>query len=194
MQPERSHRLSEILRALSHVEAEVDAFFGSLAEDEFMLRIGDAWTPAEHLAHLNTSVSAVAHGTSASPWLLRFRFGRSRAPSRSYEAMRQIYRARLAQGAGATGPYVPSRQDMPSGTVAAHRAEILARWRRVNARLREALEGWSERKLDRIRLPHPLLGKLTVREMLFFTLYHNQHHIEAAKRRLPRFSSGTPTT
>jgi hypothetical protein len=40
---------------------------------------------------------------------------------------------------------------------------------------------WSEDDLDNHRLPHPLLGKLTVREMLFFTLYHIQHHmIEAA--------------
>jgi hypothetical protein len=53
--------------------------------------------------------------------------------------------------------------------------------------------GWSERQLDRIRLPHPVLGKLSVREMLFFTLYHNQHHIEAVKRRLTRFSGGAPT-
>jgi len=50
---------------------------------------------------------------------------------------------------------------------------------------------WSELQMDRIRLPHPVLGKLSVREMLFFTLYHNQHHLDAAKRRLPRFGGGT---
>lgn len=42
---------------------------------------------------------------------------------------------------------------------------------------------------ERIRLPHPLFGKLTTREMLFCALYHNQHHVEAAKRRLPRFGA-----
>ncbi len=40
------------------------------------------------------------------------------------------------------------------------------------------IPGWSEAALDRYRLPHPLLGKLTVREMLFFTLYHNAHHLD----------------
>jgi hypothetical protein len=25
-------------------------------------------------------------------------------------------------------------------------------------------------------LPHPLLGKLTIREMLYFTVYHGEHH------------------
>jgi hypothetical protein len=64
------------------------------------------------------------------------------------------------------------------------RAEILARWDRANARLRGALEGWTEPQLNRIRMPHPLLGCLTTREMLHFTLYHNQHHVAAVQRRL----------
>ncbi len=192
MQPERPYTRAEILQALSSVEDEVASFFASLSEDEFVLRIEDAWTPAEHLVHLNTSVNAVARGISLSPWLLRVRFGRARVPSRSYEEMRESYRARLAEGGGATGPYVPPREETAAGAVTARRAEILARWQRVNARLRAALEGWSERNLERIRLPHPLLGKLTVREMLFFTLYHNQHHIVAVKRRVPRFRGGIP--
>ena len=44
-------------------------------------------------------------------------------------------------------------------------------------RLHGAITRWGERALDRFRLPHPALGQLTVREMLFFTLYHNLHHV-----------------
>ena len=36
--------------------------------------------------------------------------------------------------------------------------------------------------LDAVLLPHPLLGKLTVREMLFFTVYHVQHHRALVER------------
>jgi hypothetical protein len=46
-----------------------------------------------------------------------------------------------------------------------------------------AVERWPERALDRYRLPHPLMGKLTVREMLLFTLVHNIHHVRVAERR-----------
>jgi hypothetical protein len=42
----------------------------------------------------------------------------------------------------------------------------------------------SQSALDRWRLPHPLLGRLTVREMLFFTLCHNRHHLEGVRRKL----------
>jgi hypothetical protein len=30
--------------------------------------------------------------------------------------------------------------------------------------------------LDEYLLPHPLIGKLTIREILYFTIYHNLRH------------------
>lgn len=190
MQTQNPQSRAEILDALSRVEAEVATFFGGLSDDELLLRVGDAWNPAEHLAHLCTSVSAVARGLGMRKWLLRIRFGRARAPSRSYGELREFYRARLAAGGGATGPYVPPREDGDAGE---RRQALLARWGRVNARLRDAVASWNERNLDRILLPHPLLGKLTSRELLFFTLFHDLHHVDAARRRLPRFGARPET-
>ena len=45
--------------------------------------------------------------------------------------------------------------------------------------LLEQVEAWSESDLDTYVLPHPLLENLTSREMLFFTLCHNQRHMTA---------------
>jgi hypothetical protein len=192
MNPEAPHRRDEIMQALESVERRVGAFFESLTDDEFVLRAGAAWTPAQHLAHLNTSVSAVARGLALPRWLLRLRFGRGRAPSRSYAEMRQHYQVQLARGGAASGKFLPVREEVASGQIGGYRTALLARWARVNTRLRTALADWSEGELDQIRLPHPLLGKLTTREMLFFTLYHNQHHIDSAARRLPRFGASVP--
>lgn len=164
---------------LIDAERDVAAFFDSLSDDEWDLRVGEAWTPAEHLDHLNIAVSAVARGFSMSRLVLRVRFGRARRPSRSFDALRDDYRTLLAAGAGASGRFVPTR--------AQSHADLLARWQRVNTRLRDALNTWTERDLDRLQLPHPILGKLTAREMVFFTIYHAGHHIVAAKSRLPRF-------
>ena len=49
----------------------------------------------------------------------------------------------------------------------------------IGEKYTERLGNWSEKDLDKYKLPHPLLGKLTVREMLFFTIYHNEHHLKA---------------
>lgn len=174
--------------SISAEERDVAEFFRSLSPDEFVLRVGDAWTPAEHLQHLNIAVSAVARGLSISPWILGLRFGRARRPSRSFAEVRDDYRDRLARGGRARGRFVPPREDLSPEHTTARQAELLARWQRVNSRLTASLERWSDRNLDRIRLPHPILGKITAREMVFFTIYHGHHHLAAAKKRLPRFS------
>ena len=177
-----------LLASLSSEERDVAEFFRSLSPDEFVFRIGDAWTPAEHLQHLSIAVSAVARGLAISPWILRLRFGRARQPSRSFVGLRDDYRARLAQGGRASGRFVPPRETLSPEQATSRQAQLLARWHRVNSRLVGSLERWSDGNLDRIRLPHPILGKITTREMLFFTIYHGHHHIAAAKSRLPRFS------
>lgn len=187
MRTENPYSKSEIVRGLTEVEAEVESFFSALSEEEFVMRVDEGWTPAEHLQHLNIGANAVGRGLTTSKLLLRLRFGSGRNQSRSYGEIRRVYREELAQGRQASGRFVPVRIDLPTD-VTRLRFETISRWGRVNSRLRAALEQWGEQELDRLRMPHPALGKITVREMLFFTLYHSQHHIEAAKRRLPRFA------
>ena len=175
--------------ALRASEADVADFFGSLTPHELVLRVESAWTAAEQLAHLNTVVSAVGKGFAAPRLFLRIRYGRSRSSRRSDTEVRDDYRAILAQGGRAAGPFVPARQDLAPAQIEAHLQSLLARWGRVNGRLRKALEPWNEMDLDTIRMPHPLLGKITAREMIYFALYHSEHHVAATKKRLPRFAA-----
>lgn len=178
-----------LVRALTQTEAEVAAFFGAIAPEEFVAHPGAAWSPAEHLDHLNIAVSATARGFSMSRLLLRVRFGSSRRPARTFEQLREDYLARLGAGAGATGRFVPAREPADPAPVETQR-RLLARWQRVNERLRNALATWTERDLDRLRFPHPILGRIPARELIFFTIHHGPHHIAAARRRLPHGGPG----
>lgn len=180
--PPRIEALTDDLRA---AEADVAAFFGGLSIENLTLRAGDAWTAAEHLAHLNTAVSAVARGLAMPRWILRIRFGRNRKSRRTYQQLVDDYRGRLAGGGMASGEFIPAREDGPTENATRRRHELLSRWERVNTRLRNALKQWNESDLDRIRLPHPLLGTISAREMVYFTMYHNRHHIISASVRLP---------
>ena len=177
----------ELVQALEVVERDVASFMGALDDHEFVTGIDGAWSPAEHLAHLNIAVNAVARGLSLPRLLVRLRFGRSRRESRSFRELRDDYRARLAAGGKASGPFIPVPPE-PSREPAAARQELLARWARVNQRLRRGLLDWSEADLDGLQMPHPILGKITVREMVFFTIYHGGHHVAAARSRLSRFT------
>lgn len=179
---------AELTQSLRESEEAVARFFGSLSSNEFVTSEGQAWSPAQHVDHLNIAVGATARGLSIPPWILGLRFGRARRPSRTFDQLRADYLTLLGGGAGAPGRFVPTFQ---SGAASPNdvQSSLLGRWGRVNERLRNALGPWSEKRLDHVLLPHPLLGKITARELLYFTIYHGPHHVAAAKRRLPRFAA-----
>ncbi len=163
-----------IAASLKALEAETADRFGELSDEEFLAPQGSHWSPAGHLRHLAKSVRAVARGMRLPAVALLF-FGLARGRSRSYEEIREAYGEALAAG-GKAGRFAPGGGERD-------RDSVISEWLSSNRQLTDALAEWSEKALDRYRLPHPLLGKLTVREMLFFTIHHNAHH---ARRVLER--------
>ena len=173
----------QIRDALIDQEEEIAEYLGGLSIEEFFADQGRHWSPAGHMRHLNKSVRAVANGVRQTRIAL-MAFGRARGGSRSYADVVDTYRAALDAG-GKAGKFGPSDRasDLPPDE---WRLQIMDHWRDSNEQLRTALEGWSEKALDRYRLPHPLIGKLTLRELLFWTLYHNAHHARRIAERLER--------
>jgi hypothetical protein len=176
------HTGPEIVAALHHHQAEAAPFFAALPLDVFLAPQGDRWSPCDHLRHLTKSMRAVTQGLGQPRIALGLLFGPTWRPSRDFEALRNVYRGELDAGAQA-GRFAP-RPESPEGDRQAYRARVLDRWNAAEAALEGAIARWREGPLDRYRLPHPVLGKLTVREMLFFTAYHNAHHARLVAGRL----------
>lgn len=172
---------ADILRELRRVHAESEAYLRSLPAADFVAAQGEKWSPADHARHLAKSVRPLGMALGLPRFILWLRFGRGSAGSRTFPQMREAYLARLAAGAQA-GRFAPSAQAAPADPEA-YREKVLAAWNAANAELQARLGAWEEAALDRYRLPHPALGKLTVREMLFFTLYHNAHHLNLVASR-----------
>jgi len=172
----------EILRELKALHERSTRYWDAFSTADFLAPIGDTWSPADNVRHLGKSVRAVARGLRVPKLLLFLRFGPSRRVSRGYEELRDVYRGLLAEG-GKAGRFAPVPEGAPMDP-AAWRRELMARREADAQALESAVEPWSEKSLDRYRMPHPLLGKLTVREMLFFTLYHNLHHVQNVARRM----------
>ena len=172
----------DVVRGLARVHAESRAYWQSFAPDAFLAPLGDAWSPADNVRHLTKSVRPVAMALRIPRLVLRLRFGRPKAASRTYTRLRDDYHARLAAG-GQAGSFAPKPLPAEADAEAA-RTRILAQHAEAVAALTDACARWTEAALDRYQLPHPLLGNLTVREMLFFTLYHNQHHVDVVRRRV----------
>ncbi len=168
---------AEILTALRAHRDEAEVFFNELPLDEFLAPQGDRWSPADHVRHLTKSVRPVANALRLPRFVLGVLFGRAGGPGRAFEPLRQVYQGKLADGAQA-GRFAPSPRPLPTGASEqeAYRRRVMDHWRAASHALEAEVPRWSEAALDRYRLPHPVLGKLMVREMLLFSVYHAAHH------------------
>lgn len=184
------HR-KELAFGLRRLCADSELYWNAMPEEEFVAPLGTAWSPADHVRHLTTSVRAVSRAMRYPRLLLRVLFpGRARV-SRRYEVLVQSYHKALRAG-GQAGRFAP-RPTAVTGDPIAYRRDVLARHRGEVDVLIDRVMRWSRQQVDDLFLPHPLLGKLTVREMIMFTLYHNHHHVlVVARRRGEYFSDATP--
>ena len=171
----------ELSLALGKLLAAGVTYLSTLPEEQFFAPQGGAWSPADQVRHLEVSSVPLALALKLPRWVLRLRFGRGTGRSRSFDEMRAAYQARLGEG-GQAGRFAPQPGRSPANTRAG-RLEVMNGWTRVTVELQNALRRWPEPALDGQLLPHPLLGPLTVREMLAFTVYHTAHHLRRVAER-----------
>lgn len=165
---------SELIQQLrDHHQAYFD-MMAALPEDVFFSSYQDKWSPALQLDHIRISVRPVVLAFSLPGFLLRLLFGKPNRPSRSYEGLVEKYLSKLDQGGKAPAAFVPKVQG--------ERAAMIARTQATVNKLMKAVGACKEADLERYLLPHPLLGKLTLREMIYFTIYHVQHHHAAVEK------------
>lgn len=175
----------EIIEALEAAHEAGVEYWSRFSNREFFAPIGSAWSPAEHVRHLTRSMTPLLPVLRVPRMALRVMFGNAERPSRSYADIEEMYARALAAG-GTAGRFAPSPERREGDT--ARRDAIMDAHSETLRGLTQAMERWTESQLDMHRLPHPLLGKLTVREMMLFTLLHNQHHVDVCERR--RSTSG----
>lgn len=166
---------NDIIDALQYSFQEISTFLESVPEEIFHQRHNDKWSIAENLDHLILSNKPIASVLKKNK-LFFTPFGFSFKGSTSLENLKDNYHLKLKT----IGP-PPNSSFKPKGTEANSKKELLDNWKTIAPKYAPRLEKWSEKNLDRFRIPHPLLGKLTFREMLFFTIFHNEHHLDTMK-------------
>ena len=135
------------------------------------------WTPGQHLDHLIKSVKPLNLAFGWAPrFYLRWQYGTPNRAGRSYEEVVKKYAQKLLVANPVNNPFSSGKVE------AGQRASLLQRFENQHLKLAENLKSWSESDLDRYLLPHPLLGKVTLREMLFFTVHHIGHHRQIVQK------------
>ena len=165
---------AELVQALEARHREVGAYFSSLPETTFLADNSPKWNPAQHLIHLTKSASRIAQGLQA-----RDQLPNHETPSRGYEAIREAYLATLKQAAAELLERIGASVQVEAGS---SQAQIIQAYLLAGKQLREAAQSWSESELDAKAMPHPVLGSISVREMLEFVIYHDLHHLEGVRK------------
>jgi DinB superfamily len=168
------HTSEDIRAALEQVEQGIVALFSGLSTAAFFGGSDEHWSPGHHLKHLILSNRPVAYALTLPREKLRI--WDAGQPRRSYSEILALYQAALGTGVRASGPFLPTLE----GT----QAEAVAEYSGCTELLKQSSLRWTGPDLDRYAMPHPVLGLLSVREMLYFTVLHNRHHLNGVKARL----------
>lgn len=161
----------QIIDLLKQKQKALENWFLDRPLESMELAPEGAWTAGQHLHHLIKSTKPLAVGMGYPRILLRFKFGKVNRERKSYEETVASYKASLDEGGKATGEFVPREVKKEE------REALIKRFRHELSVLINQIHKWSEGNLDKTFVPHPLIGKLTLREMLYFTIYHMEHHL-----------------
>jgi hypothetical protein len=145
---------------------------------DFCFAPEDKWSAGQQLDHLIKSISPVNMAMGLPKFILKWKFGLANRPSKTYEQLVERYNLKLQEGGRASARFLPVNIE------AANKDALLTKLNTLVNKLSQKTEHHSEEALDKYILPHPLLGKLTLREMLYFTAYHVEHHRQLVEKGL----------
>ena len=165
---------------ISALNENVDAFnnyIAPLTKEQFEVSPNGKWSAGQNLDHLIRAIKPLQLPYGLPKFALRILFGKTNRPSKTYDELVARYKAKLAAGGRASGPFIPPFISF------AKKDELIKKYAEQKQKLILKIEKQNEKDLDVYILPHPLLGKVTLREMLYFTIHHNEHHLELLKNR-----------
>lgn len=171
---------AEILQQFSERHQTFVTLITSLSQEEFLFIKSDKWTAGQQLDHIYRSVKPLKMALGLPKFVPRLLFGKANRPSKDYDNLVKKYVAKLASD------YKVSKQFLPKSIAFEESKSLENKLLHTIQMLCNHLNKYDEPELDSYILPHPLLGKLTLREMLYFTVYHVEHHHKATLRNLGR--------
>lgn len=163
----------------SRLEESYSAFLNyidSLSKDDFDYAPQGKWSAAQQAEHLIKSTSPLVKAFSYPKFMIRYKFGKANRSSRSYEELVERYLNLLSET-----HYQVSSAYQPNASTHHQQKKLKETQLELIDKINHKLNKWSEDELDQYIFPHPLLGKLTGRELLYFTIYHAHHHHQLIK-------------
>lgn len=163
----------EIISSLENVFTLFSETCNGIDETVFFKKNGEKWSVAENVQHLiiSTNISSLAWYLPL--FLVKWIGGRPNRNSRTFDELKNKYHHKLKEGGRASGRFVPKPIEINYG-----KQKLLDNWNKATARFISTLrKNRTEQDLDHYLVKHPLLGRITLRELACFTIFHTEHHL-----------------
>lgn len=130
------------------------------------------WSTGQHVLHLVDSLKKLNKALSYPKFILKTKFGITNRELRDYKTVSKKYQEKLAVNQEKAKNYnhgmkIPNLKE---------KNQLLNTLQIQNKKLQHKTNKWKDTHLDNLILPHPLMGKMPIREIIMWTAHHTAHH------------------
>jgi hypothetical protein len=168
----------EIVDILEAKHQDLFDWLETISDEQWVQGPQDRWTAGQHILHLADSAQLLNKALGYPKFLIKYKFGTSNRPSGDYKEVAKRYEERLAESQEKAAKYnidlkVPTVND---------RKHLKQKLQILNKKLQYKTNKLKDKHLDTLLLPHPLMGRMTLREIIMWTAHHTEHHVEILKK------------
>ncbi|MDF1696113.1 MAG: DinB family protein [Saprospiraceae bacterium] len=137
------------------------------------------WTTGQHVLHLLQGAKPLNRAMGLPMFFLWYKFGKANRGPRTYDTVEHKYKTKLAAAVNVISPFSKNMPDTPPEG----KQDIIAQLSRQKDILLKKIKRISEKNMDTYLIPHPLLGRMLIREMIMWNAIHVDHHLDILKEK-----------
>jgi len=130
------------------------------------------WTVGQHIRHLVKSIRLLNNALSFPAFLIKYKYGTINRDLRDYDTVSKRYNDKL----NANLERIKVFNNSVKKPTLAEKNNLLTTLKIQNKKLQYKTRKLKDKHLNTLLLPHPLMGKMAIREMIMWTAYHTEHH------------------
>jgi hypothetical protein len=167
----------EIVQMLENKHQELFNLLSTDLENSWESGPENKWTVGQHVLHLLDSAKMLNKALSYPKFIIKYKFGVANRATRDYQTVAKRYQDRLKENQERARDF---NKDLRVPTIQEKENSILELKKQLS-KLQKTTLRWKDKRLDTLLLPHPLMGRMIVREVIMWTGYHTEHHVNILK-------------
>lgn len=164
----------ELIKAFYDNHKDMSDYINSLSKEQFVYSRNGKWTAGQQFSHIYLTLLPFPKILPSKEFIEQ-KFGKIDRPIWDYETVLKNY---FKTSLKAPQQYLPEQVNLEQ------KATITNNLQKILMTIQQLLDHYTDLELDTLVLPHPLLGKMTIREMFYLMTYHATHHQRQTEKTL----------